>query len=327
MFHFTHMRTLMMVLGAAVALGGLVATPALAQCNHFEPYTVFELDDPNGTYPEYVALDDLDGDGDLDMAVSCLRFDGQLRVAFNAGDATFPDYAVYAAGQNPESLAIGELDGQAGLDIVVANYGGEFASLYINDGTGVFTSSTITVGLGAYHVAIGDLDGDDDNDLAFVYPDYDKVAVFLNDGGGTFTAGDEYATYQGGDYSVPVSVAIGDMDGVNGNDMIVGLWWYGADQFLNDGTGTFTNNYISWYGSCNESVTIADVDGDGDNDIGLAHWWGGGAASVLLNNGDATYAGSMYGTGAWACAGTVRRPGRTGWPRVHRPQRGGQLGC
>jgi hypothetical protein len=296
MTDFAHVRILV-VLVAAAALGGLTSTPAGAQCNHFEPYTLFELGDPNGVAPEYVALDDLDGDGDLDMAVSSYRWDGQLRVAFNAGDATFPEYTLYTAGNDPEALAIGDLDGENGPDIVVVNYDSEYASLYFNDGNGVFSPSTMPTEIYAYGVAIGDLDGDADNDLAIVHIDTGLLTLHLNNGDGTFVAGDVY-TMSG---AWPGGVAIGDLDGINGPDIVVTNSGWSFDQLLNNGDGTFTQGTVGTPGSYTFHASIADADNDGDNDIAMAHWWSGGAASVFRNNGDATYVSSIYGTDTWAC--------------------------
>jgi len=200
-------------------------------------------------------------------------------------------------------VAIGELDGQDGLDMVVVNYDSDYATVFLNDGSGGFTATTVTVGLYASDVAIGDLDGDGDNDLATVHPDVDLLALHLNNGDATFTPGPTYPPTEGA--NTPVSVAIGDLDGVNGNDIVVGTWYpWSFDQFLNNGDGTFSAEQIGTGGSCNISITIADVDDDGDNDVGSALYWGPeGACTVSLNNGDATYATTTYWTGAYAGSG------------------------
>jgi hypothetical protein len=300
MNHCTHSRILV-AMGAVVtlaALGGLMATPALAQCEHFYPQTLIGPQDPNGA--ESVAIGDLDGDGDGDLAISHYQVPGRLTLMFNAGDGTFPDEVTYTAGDSPERVVIGELDGQDGLDMVVVNYDSDYAMIFLNDGSGGFTPATVTVGLYAGDVAIGDLDGDGDNDLATVHPDVDLLALHLNNGDATFTAGPTYPPTEGA--NTPVSVAIGDLDGVNGNDIVVGTWYpWSFDQFLNNGDGTFSAQQIGTGGSCNISITIADVDGDGDNDVGSVLYWGDGAGTVSLNNGDATYATTTYWTGAYAC--------------------------
>jgi hypothetical protein len=286
------------VLAAAVALAGLTAMPALAQeCNHFHPPTPIEVGEPY--YPECVAIGDLDGDGDGDLAITHYDVSGRLTLKFNAGDGTFPDQADYTAGDTPEYVAIGELDGQEGLDMVVVNYWSDYASIFLNDGTGVFTQSTITTNYFAVYVAIGDLDGDGDEDLAIAHWDDNISAVHYNNGDGSFTPGPTYPPTEGA--NTPASVAIGDLDGLNGNDIVVGTWYpWTFDQFLNNGDGTFTGEQIGTGGSCNISITVTDVDNDGDNDVGSALYWTDAAFTVSLNNGDATYQTSAYGTAAYA---------------------------
>ncbi|MEC9374035.1 MAG: hypothetical protein VYC34_09330, partial [Planctomycetota bacterium] len=120
--------------------------------------------------------------------------------------------------------------------------------------------------------ALGDLDGDGDLDLAVVVPNMadpenapGSVVVFLN-GGTTGSAWDGFDT-QLAPISVgaqPVSVAIADFDGMNGNDLVVAN--AGEESVtvrLNDGMGTpgFPGNVTANVSGAPTDVIATDFDG------------------------------------------------------------------
>jgi hypothetical protein len=82
------------------------------------------LTDP---YPTSVAVDDLDGDGDRDLAVALNGLgyigysDSGVAVLENNGDGTFATLVRHDAGAGPQSVAIGDLDGDGDRDLAVAN--------------------------------------------------------------------------------------------------------------------------------------------------------------------------------------------------------------
>ncbi len=130
----------------------------------------------------------------------------------------------YPAGNRPHSVAIGDLDGVNGPDLAVANAFSDDVSVLLNQGDGTFAAAVAYVaGDSPRSVAIGDLDGVNGPDLAVAIPgDFpgfiDDVSVLLNQGDGTFAAAVAYDAGNG-----PVSVAIGDLDGVNGPDLAVAM--------------------------------------------------------------------------------------------------------
>ncbi len=78
-----------------------------------------------GRSPSSVAVGDLDGDGDLDLAVANQR-DDSVSILLNLGDGTFADDVFYWAGDGPWSVAVGDLDGDRDLDLAVAaGYGND----------------------------------------------------------------------------------------------------------------------------------------------------------------------------------------------------------
>ena len=57
-----------------------------------------------------MAIGDLDGDGDNDLAVANFNRDN-VSVLLNRGDGTFVNDVLYGVGDGPRSVAIGDVDG------------------------------------------------------------------------------------------------------------------------------------------------------------------------------------------------------------------------
>ena len=108
---------------------------------------------------------DLDNDGDLDLVVSGV-FGFANRIYINRGGGQLERVATDAAsleGGNSYALTVFDVENDGDQDLVVANWGSAPA-IYLNDGTGRFTSLDVTrMGVGiafASSVASGDLDRD-----------------------------------------------------------------------------------------------------------------------------------------------------------------------
>ncbi|MEM7393403.1 MAG: FG-GAP-like repeat-containing protein, partial [Verrucomicrobiota bacterium] len=99
--------------------------------------------------------------------------------------------------------------GDGDLDIFLTNEGPEPNTVWLNDGTGMFTDSGQSLGFEhSQSVSLGDLDGDGDLD-AFVAQDANHPArVWENDGAGTFS--DSGQTLAGPD---GLGCEVGDLDG------------------------------------------------------------------------------------------------------------------
>ena len=87
-------------------------------------------------------------------------------------------------------------------------------------------------------------------------------------------------------------VAIGDLDGDGHEDIAVVTYDGYLHVFLNNGDGTFQDAVSSgrlwtWHPS---ALELADMDRDGDNDLVVAIVSPTGSISVLLNEGDGTFA-------------------------------------
>jgi len=177
-----------------------------------------------------VAVEDLDGDGKLDIAVAT---DAGISILIQNASAPgiFLPAVDYAAGSQPTSIAVGDLNGDGRPDLALANYGSPdgaikgSASILLQDPTapGKFLPATDYVtGFRSLSLAIGDLDGDGRMDIAVANPvtsgSKGSISILLQDNGnpGVFLPA---ANYPG--IFQPLSVAIADLNGDGNADIAV----------------------------------------------------------------------------------------------------------
>jgi hypothetical protein len=196
-----------------------------------------KIDFATGAGPTSVAMGDLDADGKFDLAVanhynfvsntttntiSVLRNTSTtLGISYAAKVDLTTDIGSYI-------VATGDLDDDGKVDLAVTNLTGNSVSVFRNTSTGIgnvslapkvdFTNSSGSIAIAS---ALGDLDGDCKADLALsnnLSPV--SVSVFKNTsvaGTISFAANIDYPTGE-----VPVSIAIGDMDGDGKADLVGG---------------------------------------------------------------------------------------------------------
>nr|WP_321235533.1 T9SS type A sorting domain-containing protein [uncultured Psychroserpens sp.] len=145
-------------------------------------------------------------------------------------------------------------------------------------------------GTDPYVIASGDLDGDLDIDIVmgtFSFSN-DVIKWYANDGDGNFTL--QPTVSSTGVLNGIGGLAIADIDGINGNDIISvsysdnSLVWY-----ANDGSGGFSaeqeiSNAVGGAGQ----VTISDINNDGNLDVSVAAYLGNEAV-WFPGNGDGTF--------------------------------------
>jgi PKD repeat protein len=237
-----------------------------------------------GAYPISVFCGDLDGDGDLDLAVANAWSDN-VSILKNNGDGTFQPKVDYGAGSVPTSVFCADLDGDLDLDLAVTNSDSNSVSILKNNGDGTFQPKVdYATGVEPYFVFGADLDGDGDFDLAVANWGSVTVSILWNNGDGTFQpAGECLAGWD------PTSVFCADLDGDWDFDLAVTVGGDNTVSILeNNGDGTFQSPVYYPGGEAPSSVFGADLDGDEDMDLAVAHM-GSKNVSILKNNGDGTF--------------------------------------
>lgn len=222
-----------------------------------------------GTEPEVSVAGDLDGDGDLDVAVP-MRFSGAISVLLGDGAGGLGPPTLWPSLSGPLALALGDLDQDGDLDVLAPEHG--LYALGANDGAGGFPSWT-TYALSAVQstrsVTTADLNGDGLIDAGRVSDDY--LILSWGDGAGSFSSTTEIEL---GLFLYAQSLAFADLDGDGDLDAVAGGTGKGGPNesglaiLEGDGLGGFTlQPPLTYTGGHAFDLEAADVDADGDQDL------------------------------------------------------------
>lgn len=243
---------------------------------------------PDGGDALILALGDLDGDQDLDLAATT-RSPDSVVVLLNDGQGRFALHASLSVGPAPSPLVAADLDGDNDLDLAVAIGGADLPNEVVvlqNDGKAQLTSAGAfnTGGKSTKGMDAGDLDGDGDIDL--VLGVYANLSVLMNNGQGSFGA----PALLNVNSSVN-DVILGSADADGDLDIVAVLDFDDeAAVFINNGAGAFGAPTLTPIGgNVPMAGDLGDIDGDSDLDLVTVNFFSHDAA-VLKNNGSGTYA-------------------------------------
>lgn len=270
------------------------------------PGTFTKIDTFNtGTDPEDVSIDDIDGDGDLDIAYASSGGSGRAAWLENNGSSTpsFTDNSIIGLPGNHQ-VESGDLDGDGDIDVAITgsynSAGTDFGYLiwYQNNGAAdpSFTQRTVALtGIDQVEsLEIADLDGDGDLDMA-AYHKVDSTTInasivswYENNGSSIPTFNSQTITASLGALTNAGSkVTAGDLDNDGDMDLVLALSGTNSIGWMkNDGAAdpTFTYQIGKTSIDTPREARVADVDCDGDMDI-LTTASNEFDALVLLNNG------------------------------------------
>lgn len=231
------------------------------------------------TYPAAVAVGDLNGDTNPDIAVvNTGNPSGRgLALGFGLGNGLFSGPTNFFLPQTPADLALGDVNGDGLLDTAVAfNYpfGGVPTNVCIltNRGNGTmaiaqfYQAPTLTPD-SHYSVRLVDLDRKGGLDLAVMNLSARAVSIRFNDGNGNFGPATNYFTeFQ------PTSMVAGDFNGDDKIDLVIRSS-SAARVLTGDGNGAFTVGALMMVQSGVSSpgtVAAGDFDTNGTPDLVLS---------------------------------------------------------
>jgi hypothetical protein len=219
-----------------------------------------------------MTVDDLDGDGDLDVLVPRPE-QYSASALWNNGSGSFTLEADYEPVEWDEAsfIARADLDGDGDLDFVYTyDFIGVCTALNNGDGTYADGACVFSKGPSVSTLQIGDLNADGFVDLVGLPSQgffESEISVYLNDGTGGFIYSDEY-----GFFDETMSVSVGDLDQDGDTDLVVGysnrFGDGGASILFNDGNGAFDDEELVLGDELGVGgVRITDITGDGLLDL------------------------------------------------------------
>lgn len=247
--------------------------------------------------PNAVAAADLDGDGDIDLAVAYnggfLEIGG-VDILLNdlpGGCLLAASWSPFIGPFRPVSMAAADFDGDGDVDLAVA--GSEDVSVLLNDSSGAFTlaaGSPFLSGTDPSQIVAGDFNGDGHVDVAITDHSADEVVVALNDGTGDFPTAAHVAVL-----SEPRALATADLDDDGDLDLAVANTGSDSLSILVNTGGSFSLHTTLPAVRAPGGVVATDFDGDGNMDLAVSNT-AGNAVTVRL--GPSFTARRSFPTGA-----------------------------
>lgn len=232
-----------------------------------------------------VRAGDLDGDGDLDLAVAQFGYDqGETRWMENRGNWRFESHVLQSL-SGPINVEIADPDGDGDLDII-SLVSQEWEEIYVfeNSGRGQFTAKRIfgasNEDFGSSWISVADLDKDGDVDVVYSNGDAFDYAPptgrgwnglqWLENRGGLMFRYHRIGDFAGASSPQPV-----DMDGDGDMDVALVSAYNNWDRpeaislawFENDGAMSFTLRPVTGTPTHLITLAVGDLDGNGKPDL------------------------------------------------------------
>jgi hypothetical protein len=272
-----------------------------------------------GVVPLGVTIDDVNGDGKLDLIATTAGSPSSsgITVFLGQGNGSFGGGITGPVNVGGQVAVTADFNGDGKKDIATS-----YGQILLGNGDGTFNLVSQTIAEGQQGgLAAADYNQDGKIDLAFTNGLAGTLDVYFGNGDGTFTYSASYVGLSG-------SVEASDLDGDGFPDLFVGTAHGGFYSFsietnsffqmvLNQGNGTFGPSRVYYQQGPNAPSTfanspqpnvlydVADFNGDGKPDVVmLLTNLTTPVLSVLSGNGD----GTLQGSGATGTQSSLSNP-------------------
>ncbi len=240
-----------------------------------------------GSFPQTVAVNDLDGDGVLDLIASTAR--GRITTIPGLGDGSFEAMTEIPV-RSLSRVDSGDFDGDGRRDLILTPFRAwpfsePRVTLLKATADGSFESwVNFAVGSLPQVLSVADFDGDGRSDFATIDA-AGNGSIWLGSPDGNFP---KYA-----DFVVPadpVSLAVGDIDGDGFPDLVTAGRYENRLVVLHgNGRGAFVRQPDLPVAPEVRSIVFADIDGNSDPDLVVTHDARFRTVEIMLNRGDGTF--------------------------------------